>query len=1275
MKRTVLLLFAFAAASAAGEIVPGLEDFGSVTLVDSIDCAKSRAQDEIHQFRDYPVGRSYVTNILGSLTRVMHHVTKEETSKGERSGAYVSWRVGKGKGLVPNDPYLLVVDYPDDAPRTVTLFDFAMGARHGYHTGFTVGVSMAPQVSVSPCKESLAIPFSREWKQLVEVVFPFEKSTQYNGGSRIPLSTEGFDVSFVLVSQDQATDSVGLAVRSVKLYRIDDYDAAKPEIHYPAGDAPRRHVTSREEMGDGDGLSSFTTPSDWYVGKARLMTMLAMDTWSKDLLEFGYLQTWGGNRRWGWGDNYYGELIDAMTAEGHYLLPIYEYHGSRGDGNTSWDNGGSLGYDAKYKPWTLESAKNESLKYKFSGQSYVYNCMADMTLPQTLEDLEDLMDRTILRFKNRGNFLGAWIRTRGGMPVSFSDKAIALFNSETGRSVTRTQLWNNGAYTDTQLYRAYREWWYGKRRDTLVALQAYMEAGGLADAKLFYHSTAGEDGVEVGQGVIESNDADTLYNGQTWRQMTGKDGTTSLSAMAAKYWTGLGNDGSNWGDVEACHATPHADPEHYAALDNVALSYPFNCVHTVAGSQADANFRNASGDLVMARHYSLDEFCANDYNLDEDHRAIAGYYTSDMDHAGRAVMCAEVMAMAVNDPTILGYLFGSNLDRLDAPVVREFNQNFLSLPATASTVLLGGTCNDDVTVRRWTTSAGNYWAVINVTARPVSGQWNLQTSKTRVWRTVDWREETVSGGKVSLTLQPYQMVCLTDVEPAEIVAPVFGDCGATNLAARTATLSFSLTTLGENATGATVAWTLSGGSAAVSSGTVGFAAPGAKTVDLAGLAPETSYVVALVAEASTGKKAYSSFSFKTPRFPVALGVPFDETDATGTNATVSVTVERADGAAALALEAGGRPVASWPSVVAGQTVSASFRVGLGDTKRYVFSLVREDAATGERYETAVTNAVFGQPAVGWLDVRFDRAAYDAWPFASAAGRDPADGGTWTRVGGSNTTALATEGGDRLLALKAGLGGAVGYAASSASSPGLAVMVRGRAQLVSEPGAPETPEDPPLAGLALGDEGAGVALYGWTADGWVALAGASVAENEWIDWNATVDFTASPVTVTYGIGGTVLSNALTGGTALPVAGAPTSLRAVRYVGDGLVDDFRGVWYEPAEIVSLKPPDFGGGSGTAPPLSFDPDAGTLGLTVSLAGQPEETWFAAFECENLSADPADWVAVAGGRKPTPEELAAGAIDLSVGASETSKFVKIVAADHPIGEGTKLSELEIQP
>ena len=1270
MKR-FLALFALAALPAAAEVVPGLEDFGSVTLVDSIDCAR----DTTHRFRDYPAGRSYVTNILGRDTRVMHHVTKEENN-GKRTGAYVSWRVGEGKGLVPNDPYLLVVDYPDDAPRSVTLFNFGIAARHGYHTGFTVGESMSPQVSVPQCLESVAVPLSGEWKQLVEVVFPFEKATQYNGGSRIDVAQNGFDIDFVLVSQDQATDSVGLAVQAVRLYRIDSYEDAKPEIHYPAGDAPRRYVTSREEMGDNDGLDSYATPADYYVGKARIMSLLGMNCFSRDLLEFGYVQGWSSNRRWGWNadPSMWGKTVDAMAAEGHSLFPIYEYHGSRGDGNTRYVNGGSLGYDADYRPWTLQSSAYPDRKYLFSNAYWVTSCAVDLTLPEALVDLKDLMNRTILQYKDRGHFVGAWIRNRGGMPVGFSDKTIALFNSETGRGATRAQIYNNGSYADTQLYKAYRAWWYAKRRDQFAAVQAYMAENGLPGAKFFYHSCGSEGGRPAGEGAIESNDADMLYNGQTWRQMTGRSATTSLSAHFATYWSdSIGKDSGSWGQYEQVHGDPADDCGNYASLENVGLSFPFNCLYTVAGDDVSRNYRNASGDLVFARHYSLNEFCANDYNLPEGQQSIAGYYTTDMDHAGRAVMCAEVMAMAVNDPTILGYLFGSNLDRLDAPYVREFNLNFLSLPATTSTVLLGGTCSDAVTVRRWTTTAGSYWAVINTTARPVSGTYDLQTSKTRIWRTVDWREETVSGGRVTLALQPYQMVCLTDVEPAEIVAPVFGDCGATNLAAHTATLSVSLTTLGENATGADVSWTLSPAGSGVSSGTIHFAAPGAKTVDLTGLAPETACVVALEATSSTGKRALGSFSFKTPRFPVALGVPFAETDETGTNATVSVTVDRADGVSALSLAAGGRPVASWPSVAAGQTVSASFRVGLGDTKRYVFSLVHDDAATGERYETAVTNAVFGRPSVGWLDVRFDRAAYDAWPFASASGLDPADGGTWTKTAGTNATAFASDGGNRRLSLHTAADDYVAYAASASSRAGLSVMVRGRAQLVSEPGVPEPPTDGPLAGLALGDGGSGLVLYGWTAAGWVALAGAPVAENEWIDWNATVDFTASPVTVTYGIGGTVLSNATTGATALPVAGAPTSLRAGRYVGSGLVDDFRGVWYEPVEIVSVKAPDIGGGSGTAPPLSFDPDAGTLGLTVSLAGQPEETWFAAFECENLSADPADWVAVAGGRKPTPEELAAGAIDLSVDASENSKFVKIVAADHPIDEGTKLSDLDL--
>ena len=211
----------------------------------------------------------------------------------------------------------------------------------------------------------------------------------------------------------------------------------------------------------------------------------------------------------------------------------------------------------------------------------------------------------------------------------------------------------------------------------------------------------------------------------------------------------------------------------------------------------------------------------------------------------------------------------------------------------------------------------------------------------------------------------------------------------------------------------------------------------------------------------------------------------------------------------------------------------------------------------------------------------------------------------------------------------------------------------------------------LAGLALGDEGAGLALYGWTASGWVALAGAPVAENEWIDWNATIDFTASPVTVTYGIGGTVLSNAMTGATALPVAGSPTSLRAVRYTGNGVVDDFRGVYYEPVAIVSIREPAFAETASSPMSLYTADGSQRLSLAVSVEGQPANAQYTAFTCPNLSPYAKDWTAAADSRPATAAETAAGAVDLDIPASADTLFVKLVVSDHDIVAGTKLSDL----
>lgn len=71
---------------ATAEIVPGLETYGDLTLVDTIECAT----DTQHSFREFPAGRSYVSNILGQACIVMHHVKTSETSNGKESSAYIS---------------------------------------------------------------------------------------------------------------------------------------------------------------------------------------------------------------------------------------------------------------------------------------------------------------------------------------------------------------------------------------------------------------------------------------------------------------------------------------------------------------------------------------------------------------------------------------------------------------------------------------------------------------------------------------------------------------------------------------------------------------------------------------------------------------------------------------------------------------------------------------------------------------------------------------------------------------------------------------------------------------------------------------------------------------------------------------------------------------------------------------------------------------------------------------------------------------------------------
>lgn len=146
------------------------------------------------------------------------------------------------------------------------------------------------------------------------------------------------------------------------------------------------------------------------------------------------------------------------------------------------------------------------------------------------------------------------------------------------------------------------------------------------------------------------------------------------------------------------------------------MTHAFNRQYTVASPKTFDTFRGPSG-LALVRHYSLNENMIFD-RKDQDK---LGYFVADVERTGPYCMMAEAQAMANGDPTMLGYLVGGNFGRGFPQYVREFNANFLALPALPSERLADASDDPDIVVRVIRTpSHGTWLAVVNTgfTAKP-----------------------------------------------------------------------------------------------------------------------------------------------------------------------------------------------------------------------------------------------------------------------------------------------------------------------------------------------------------------------------------------------------------------------------------------------------------------------------------------------------------------------------------------------------------------------------
>lgn len=682
-------------------VVSGLQDagapFGGLRLVEEIDCGGPVAAQD---FVEMPAGASKVETILEKPTRVLPNVGEAR---------YFAYRIGKNKDLKPGASYVLSVEFPEDKSRSMFIVNRGAEMVRGLRTGQALGDVIFTYTNNN--SESLKIPLSGKsetWKVLFNLhdhFFELGMKSGKAGGEgvgRIGKPNDGFWVAIAQSKADNNPVSAGAAVSRIRLYEVPESARLNVALQMPPAGLPQRHLFWREEMADGvigpdkpeeRGVENRT---DWYDYKAHLMQFLGMNTFSKDLLEFGHNQGWdsGPNNDWFNATSYpelWGNVLDVMGRYKLNVLPYYEYAGGVG----------AKGIGKEKRALPLSGAKD------YTHITWTEGNNLDITDPDSLTDARRLLDATIVRYKDKVHFVGAWFRPRPSqMPIGFADRTLARFAGEAngGTPVTREQL-----RADKGLLSRYYLWWFGKRREFLLSLRDHLRASGIAGADILLTADANEPGRPlVGPQTIVTDDLVTWNKILAQPAFKGKITATDYSEVVRgnKQLEALTTPRGTWGEWEWQHADPQADPQDYRNTEGALLTFSTGArAYSTSSAPAFDAFRTKSG-LATILHYPLNEISME---------PSLGYIASDMEYAGPYSMLSEARAMAYGDPDFFGYLAASSFNRGFPEYARAFNAAFLSLPALPSVVLPHASPDPEVIVRQIKTQKnGTYYAIVNV---------------------------------------------------------------------------------------------------------------------------------------------------------------------------------------------------------------------------------------------------------------------------------------------------------------------------------------------------------------------------------------------------------------------------------------------------------------------------------------------------------------------------------------------------------------------------------
>ncbi len=694
-------------------------------LIDEIDTASVEPNYES------AVGVSVVQEILGRQARVIP--TTDDA-------AVISYVIGKDKGLEKGKAYILTVDYPDDVPRTIFMANRGADYVRGWATGEAIGD--VREQFVEPSVESLSYPQTGQWQTFKQYFHLLDRFQGVKGfrdpqpGSRPHGPEEGFNVAIFQPNHLNSLRSEGAAVGKIRLYEVGDPEKLYAPISFPPADLPRRHIFWREEMADevikGMGDQRAVADSvDWYIGKMKMAKVLGINTFTKDLLEFGHNQGWdSGDSKWVVNPqppntDLWTRLVPAITAEGLEIMPYYEYKGSIG-----------MAPDSFAKQKLAKKLYHGKRGERYTGVFWVEDHNADLTDPETLEDFKRILDKTVVQFQDEGKFAGIWLRTRNThLPISFSDEAIARFKEdhpEEGKDASQDSLIESYE-GDKVLYAAYLDWWFDKRAQFLTAVRDYLrEELGSKDLQVLFTPWVKEavpslhpaDKTSGHPGVV-TDDVDwwkSMANSMEepwwkWHLMPTEFQSavdenlygTVLETQAPVYENG----DENW------HSAPGADPLRYKDIEDVAMTYPVGRLFTTSNPASLEPYESVTGPTVV-RFYPLNEDNGDPKTSPAPFDNLMGYICVDCDRAGPHMLLDIARAVAYAAPRNIGYLSGSSFSTGFPEIMRRFNQAFLAVPALPSTRLEGASDNPEVVVRQIETPKnGTYFYVVNTSMHNV----------------------------------------------------------------------------------------------------------------------------------------------------------------------------------------------------------------------------------------------------------------------------------------------------------------------------------------------------------------------------------------------------------------------------------------------------------------------------------------------------------------------------------------------------------------------------